>query len=925
MFITHDFADSDSVISLLFPNSSPAPPGLTQLNELVLRFEPLIVAVECRDLKSAQDLVSLAIFCGYRESGITNAGKRMIVGIRCSIRLEVPLGDTQKLMVSKDYLRFLIGIANEKMEANRRRTDAFFRALMDAGSLLNVTSAIGNGTVCSEDGVLDEDTNDLERPNGESHVGLAGVNDIRMSITEIVINGEPKEKLFLWGHSACTLSSVDRCKVIVFGGFGGMGRHARRSDTFLLDLLDGTLKEINVVDRPSPCLGHTSSMIGDCLYVIGGRNDPMNILSDVWVLDTVKSEWRLLECTGSAFPPRHRHAAAAVGTKIYVFGGLENDAISSSFHVLHTETLRWEELPVRGDWPSARHSHSMVAYGSKMFLFGGIDYEKALGDLYSFDVETCLWKKEKVSGRSPHARFSHSMFVYKNFVGVLGGCPVRQHCQELSLLDLQKLRWKHVMLDSTGEELFVRCTANVAGDDLIIIGGGAACYAFGTKFSAPIRISLLPLLSLDDHASSQSSELQSLNKGNKVVASKSVLQLGKKYAKLGKDILKKFGWLDLERKVQLHEGGLYICFPVREKFCAVFQEAPLNLEADLEGFKDLHLSKPFVAETVCLDQITSSIALNILKKCGAKKLVDEVVEVRKLSKSPLKVMTEDVASLIEKRGLSAELLKQLPTRWERLGDIAVLPVSSFKDPAWDSIGEELWPIIAKSLKATRLARQGRVASTGTRDSTLEVLVGDNGWVDHRENGILYSFDATKCMFSWGNLSEKTRMANLDCRDEVIVDLFAGIGYFTLPFLVRAKAKLVYACEWNPHAIEALQRNLKLNSVSDRCIVLEGDNRVTAPTGVADRVSLGLIPSSEASWVTAVKALRNSGGIMHVHGNVKDTEEESWTDRVAKSIAEIAKTEGHCWEVTVEHVERVKWYAPHIRHLVADVRCRQFPG
>lgn len=63
-------------------------------------------------------------------------------------------------------------------------------------------------------------------------------------------------------------------------------------------------------------------------------------------------------------------------------------------------------------------------------------------------------------------------------------------------------------------------------------------------------------------------------------------------------------------------------------------------------------------------------------------------------------------------------------------------------------------------------------------------MGDDGWVTHQENGIVYSFDATKCMFSSGNLSEKRRMAHLDCRDEIVVDLFAGIGYFTLPFLVR---------------------------------------------------------------------------------------------------------------------------------------------
>lgn len=145
----------------------------------------------------------------------------------------------------------------------------------------------------------------------------------------------------------------------------------------------------------------------------------------------------------------------------------------------------------------------------------------------------------------------------------------------------------------------------------------------------------------------------------------------------------------------------------------------------------------------------------------------------------------------------------------------------------------------------------------------------------------------------------------------------------MPFLVRAKAKLVYACEWNPHAVEALRRNLEVNSVSDRCIVLEGDNRMTAPKGIANRVCLGLLPTSEGSWATAVRALRSEGGILHVHGNVKDSQESLWTAHVVKSIDEIARFEGHCWEVSIEHVERVKWYAPHIRHLVADVRCSSF--
>lgn len=45
------------------------------------------------------------------------------------------------------------------------------------------------------------------------------------------------------------------------------------------------------------------------------------------------------------------------------------------------------------------------------------------------------------------------------------------------------------------------------------------------------------------------------------------------------------------------------------------------------------------------------------------------------------------------------------SRWERLGDIVILPTTSFKDPIWNSVAEELWPTVATSLRATRLARQ----------------------------------------------------------------------------------------------------------------------------------------------------------------------------------------------------------------------------
>ena len=74
---------------------------------------------------------------------------------------------------------------------------------------------------------------------------------------------------------------------------------------------------------------------------------------------------------------------------------------------------------------------------------------------------------------------------------------------------------------------------------------------------------------------------------------------------------------------------------------------------------------------------------------------------------------------------------------------------------------------------------------GTRDSQAQLLLGDSGWVKHKEGGVLYSLDVTKCMFSSGNTTERQRMGRLQCPGETVVDLYAGIGYYTLPFLCKA--------------------------------------------------------------------------------------------------------------------------------------------
>ena len=52
-----------------------------------------------------------------------------MVAIRCSIRMEVPLGQTGEVVVSPEYVRYLVRIANSKMEANKKRMDGFLDLL----------------------------------------------------------------------------------------------------------------------------------------------------------------------------------------------------------------------------------------------------------------------------------------------------------------------------------------------------------------------------------------------------------------------------------------------------------------------------------------------------------------------------------------------------------------------------------------------------------------------------------------------------------------------------------------------------------------------------------------------------------------------------------------------------------------------------
>ena len=255
------------------------------------------------------------------------------------------------------------------------------------------------------------------------------------------------------------------------------------------------------------------------------------------------------------------------------------------------------------------------------------------------------------------------------------------------------------------------------------------------------------------------------------------------------------------------------------------------------------------------------------------------------------------------------ILENPPKKWEKLGDMVIFKQGT--DTSNWNLKE-----VAKTLGAKRIAIQNEIDSGPKRESRLELIHGDDGWVIHKENFVEYEFDATQVMFSSGNVTERRRMGQIQTKDEVIVDAFCGIGYYTLPFLVRGLAKHVHACEINPNSITALKNGLKRNGVSERCTIHEGDNKITMKNlrGIADRVILGLIPSSMNAWGNAIRCLKPSGGVLHIHMNVHEDEIQEWVKKTAEWFATASGMDSE-----ILHTEIVKQYCPRIMHVVLDLK------
>lgn len=185
----------------------------------------------------------------------------------------------------------------------------------------------------------------------------------------------------------------------------------------------------------------------------------------------------------------------------------------------------------------------------------------------------------------------------------------------------------------------------------------------------------------------------------------------------------------------------------------------------------------------------------------------------------------------------------------------------------------------------------------------EVLYGYSCDVIHRESGIVYCMDPAKVMFSQGNRTEKARIAGLIKKDERVADMFAGIGYFSLP-AARAGG-IVHAMEINPVAFGYLQKNIMMNRLSGNIEASCGDSRALLE-GVYDRVLMGHFDSLDA--LPSVLNHVHTGSMLHLHSSGQNPPD----------VTGILEQAGYKADISVKAVKKT---APRCRHYVQDVTLK----
>ncbi len=237
--------------------------------------------------------------------------------------------------------------------------------------------------------------------------------------------------------------------------------------------------------------------------------------------------------------------------------------------------------------------------------------------------------------------------------------------------------------------------------------------------------------------------------------------------------------------------------------------------------------------------------------------------------------------------LPPHFLASLPRAMDFVGDIAIIEIPQELEAYKTEIGNA----IMQSHKNVRtvLAKAGPVKGKYRLREFTHIAGENRTETIHKEHGCKYYVDLTRVYFSPRLSNEHKRVASTVKEGETIIDMFAGVGPYTILIAKTHENVKVYAIDINPDAIAFLEKNARLNRVEGKVHPLLGDAKQIVRQrlrGVADRVIMNLPEKSMEFISAACEALKPEGGIIHFYSFVSLS--DSWESLKIQFEKEIEK-------------------------------------
>jgi tRNA (guanine37-N1)-methyltransferase len=269
--------------------------------------------------------------------------------------------------------------------------------------------------------------------------------------------------------------------------------------------------------------------------------------------------------------------------------------------------------------------------------------------------------------------------------------------------------------------------------------------------------------------------------------------------------------------------------------------------------------------------------------------------------------------------LPPEEISHIYNSYDIVGDIAIIRLTEESRKYSQIIADTIMKV-HKNVR-TVLAQTSSVHGD-YRLRKLEHIAGEKRTTTvHRESGCLFLVDVDKCYFSPRLFYERMRIAKLVRDGETVVNMFAGVGCFSLVIAKHSNAAKIYSIDINPIAVQYMRENVKLNRAFGRVIPIKGDAKeiiLKMLHGVADRVLMPLPEKALEYMPYALLALKEGGGWIHYYDFEHASKGENAVEKVKLKVAQRLKSLGVRFEIPFGRIVRTtgpNWY-----QIVLDIKA-----